>query len=73
MPDLSLWPDEDGQIGGALRREVDYTLAVVSGVRAHDVIPLDQACWGVAAAEAVEQALHTRQPVTVGSPGLSLR
>lgn len=63
VPDLTLWPDDDGQVGGALRREVDYALAVVTGRRAHDVIPLDQACWGVAAAEAVETALRTRQPV----------
>ncbi|MQA06338.1 MAG: hypothetical protein GEV07_27680 [Streptosporangiales bacterium] len=67
VPDLSLWPDEDGQVGGALRREVDYALGVVTGQRAHDVIPLDEACWGIAAAEAVELALRTRQPVTVRS------
>lgn len=67
-PDLSLWPDEDGQVGGALRREVDYAVDVFTGRRPNDVMPLNEACWGVAATEAVELTLRTRQPVTVHRP-----
>jgi predicted dehydrogenase len=68
VPDLSLWPEEDGMVGGALRREVDYALAVFSGKRPHDVVPLQQVCWGVQAAEAVVVSLATGKPVDVPEP-----
>ncbi|WP_422768868.1 Gfo/Idh/MocA family oxidoreductase [Plantactinospora sp. WMMC1484] len=63
VPDLSLWPEEDGVVGGALRREVGYALAVVAGRRGPDVMPVEEACWGVAAAEAVVGSLRTGAPV----------
>lgn len=65
VPDQSLWPEVDGQVGGALRREVEYAIGVFNGRRAPDAMPLDEACWGVAAAEAVVTSLRTRAPVTV--------
>jgi predicted dehydrogenase len=58
VPDLGLWPEEDGAVGGALRREIAYALAVFTGVREPDVIPLRQAVWGVEAAEAVVESLR---------------
>ncbi|MQA85562.1 MAG: hypothetical protein GEV03_13265 [Streptosporangiales bacterium] len=64
-PDLSLWPEEDGRVGGALRREVDYAIEVFAGRRAPDRMPLEEACWGVAAAEAVVASLGSREPVRV--------
>ncbi|MFY1691898.1 Gfo/Idh/MocA family oxidoreductase [Plantactinospora sp. WMMB782] len=63
VPDLSLWPEEDGVVGGALRREVGYALAVFTGRREPDVMPVQEACWGVAAAEAVVESLRTGAPV----------
>jgi predicted dehydrogenase len=57
VPDLGLWPEEDGVIGGALRREIAYALGVFTGTRKPDVMPLQQAVWGVEAAEAVVEAL----------------
>lgn len=63
VPDLSLWPEEDGAVGGALRREVRYALAVCTGRRRPDLMPLEQACWGVEAAEAIIESLHTGAPV----------
>jgi predicted dehydrogenase len=59
VPDLGLWPEEDGAVGGALRREIAYALAVFHGRRAPDVMPLEQACWGVEAAEAIVAALRS--------------
>lgn len=63
MPDLSLWPEEDGLVGGALRREVGYAIAVCTGRRRPDVMPVEQACWGVEAAEAIIESLRTGAPV----------
>lgn len=64
-PDLSLWPEEDGVVGGALRREISYAIDVFAGRRAADVMPVEEACWGVEAAEAVVESLRTGQPVDV--------
>jgi predicted dehydrogenase len=63
VPDLSLWPEEDGVVGGALRREIGYALGVFTGRRAPDVMPLEEACWGVEAAEAVIASLDTGGPI----------
>jgi predicted dehydrogenase len=63
VPDLSLWPEEDGVVGGALRREVAYALGVCTGRRAPDIMPIEQACWGVEAAEAIVESLQTGAPV----------
>lgn len=68
VPDMSLWPEEDGAVGGALRREVSYACDVFTGRRAPDVMPLHEACWGVAAAEAIVHSLHTGEPVHVTNP-----
>ncbi|MDG4832793.1 Gfo/Idh/MocA family oxidoreductase [Solwaraspora sp. WMMD1047] len=63
VPDLSLWPEEDGRVGGALRREIGYALAVFTGERQPDVMPVEQACWGVEVAEAIIESLRTGAPV----------
>ncbi|BCB88685.1 Gfo/Idh/MocA family protein [Phytohabitans suffuscus] len=63
VPDMSLWPEEDGVIGGALRREIRYAIDVCAGHRPPDVMPLREACWGVAAAEAIVESLRTNSPV----------
>jgi predicted dehydrogenase len=65
VPDLSLWPEEDGVVGGALRREVAYAIAVCAGTREPDVMPLEEACWGVEAAEAIVESLRTGAPVSL--------
>jgi predicted dehydrogenase len=69
LPDLSLWPEEDGRIGGALRQEVEYARGVFTGVREPDRVPLEEVCWGVSAAEAIIRSLETRQPVQVNAGG----
>jgi hypothetical protein len=69
IPDLSLWPEEDGHIGGALRQEVDYAIDVFTGAREPDRVPLEEVCWGVSAAEAIIRSLDTRQPVNVNAGG----
>lgn len=63
VPDLSLWPEEDGRIGGALRAEVDYAIAVFAGHRENDVMPPEHAVWGVEIAEAVVHSLDTGEVV----------
>jgi predicted dehydrogenase len=64
-PDTGLWPEEDGVVGGALRREIAYALDVFAGRRPPDVMPVEEACWGVEAAEAIETSLRTSAPVTL--------
>ena len=69
VPDLSLWPEEDGTVGGALRQELAYAIDVFLGRRAPDRVPLQEVCWGVAAAEAVVASLTAGSPVDVPGRG----
>lgn len=57
VPDLSLWPESGGRIGGALRDEVHEALAVVRGERDQRLMPHHEAVWGVQVAAAVEESL----------------
>ncbi len=69
VPDLSLWPEEDRMVGGALRQEVAYAIDVFLGRRGPDRVPLQEVCWGVEAAEAVVASLSTGFPVDVPRRG----
>ncbi|MEX5717796.1 Gfo/Idh/MocA family protein [Geodermatophilus maliterrae] len=69
VPDLSLWPEEDGTVGGALRQEVAYAIDVFLGRRPADRVPLQEVCWGVEAAEAVVASLAAGAPVEVPDRG----
>jgi predicted dehydrogenase len=64
-PDLSLWPEEDGRVGGALRTEVAYASSVFRRERPNSVMPVEQAVWGVAIAEAIVRSAATGKPVTL--------
>lgn len=57
LPDLGLWPELGGRIAGALRAEVEYACAVFADRRPPDIMPLDEACWGVETTEAIERSL----------------
>lgn len=63
-PDLSLWPEEDGRVGGALRAEVAYASSVFRRERENTVMPVEQAVWGVAIAEAVVASAASGLPVS---------
>lgn len=65
MPDLTLWPEELNQVGGALRHEVDYAIGVFTGRREHDLVPLREVCYAVDAAEAMVVSLATNAPVEI--------
>jgi hypothetical protein len=73
VPDLSLWPEEDGTVGGSLRHEVAYAIDVFLGRRSPDRVPLQEVCWGVEAAEAVVASLATGSPVNVPGRGRGRR
>lgn len=64
-PDLSLWPEEDGRVGGALRTEVAYAAAVFRRERPNTLMPVEQAVWGVAIAEAMVESARSGRPVTL--------
>lgn len=66
-PDLSLWPEQYGRIGGALRAEIDHAIAVFSGTSINDLMPHQEALWGVQTAEALIRSLETGSPETIGS------
>jgi predicted dehydrogenase len=71
-PDFSLWPIVQGAVGGALRAEIDYALAVVRGERANDMMPVHEAAWGIEIAEAMVQSLATGESVMLApSPAVS--
>ena len=67
VPDLSLWPEEDGRVGGALRAEVAYASAVFRRERPNTVVPVEQAVWGVAIAEGMVESARSGQPVTLST------
>jgi predicted dehydrogenase len=67
VPDMSLWPEEDGVVGGALRREITYARDVFTGRREPDAMPVHEACWGIEAAEAVVDSLRTGVPVEIAT------
>jgi len=64
-PDLSLWPEEDGRVGGALRTEIAYAAAVFRRERPNTLMPLEQAVWGVAIAEAMVASARSGRPVSL--------
>lgn len=66
VPDLWLWPEESGQVAGALRAEVLHALDVFSGTATEREMPLIQACWGIEIVEAIEASL--RDGMTVPLP-----
>jgi predicted dehydrogenase len=65
VPDLSLWPEDQGRLGGALRNEVEYAMAVFAGARPNDLTPESHAAWGVAIAEAIVVSLATGEQVVL--------
>jgi len=64
-PDTSYWPEIDGQIGGALRAEIEYFVDCVTAGRTPDRISPADARAAVAAALAAEESARTGQPVSV--------
>lgn len=64
-PDLSLWPERNGRIGGALRDEVEHAIAVFSGSVPNERMPHREALWSVATAEAVIRSLESGRPEAV--------
>lgn len=67
-PDLSLWPERDGRIGGALRDEVHEALAVFRSEREPLLMPHREAVWGVQVAAAIEESTATGRPVDLAEP-----
>jgi len=64
-PDLSLWPEEDGRVGGALRAEVAYAGEVFRRDRVNLVMPVEHAIWGIAIAEAIVASARSGEPVSL--------
>ena len=62
-PDLTLWPEIDGEVGGALRAEVDAALAVFRGERPNTVMPHEQAVESVRLIDALVRSLEQEAPV----------
>jgi predicted dehydrogenase len=65
-PDLSLWPERDGRVGGALAREVELAARLFRGEATAPAVPVAQAVAGVAVAAAVEESLRSGAPVALG-------
>lgn len=63
VPDLSLWPEDEGRLGGALRAEVAYAIQVFRGERPNNVTPENHAVWGVWIAEAIIESLARGEQV----------
>lgn len=64
-PDLSLWPERNGRVGGALREEIEHAIAVFSGSVPNEWMPHREALWSVATAEAMIRSLESGRPEAV--------
>ncbi|MCR2800220.1 Gfo/Idh/MocA family oxidoreductase [Microbacterium sp. zg-Y818] len=64
-PDLSLWPERNGRIGGALSAEIEHALAVFSSGAENTRMPHRESLWSVATAEAMIGSLERGAPEAV--------
>lgn len=62
VPDLSLWPERQGRVGGALREEIEYAIQVFSGSIPNDRMPHCESVWSVATAEALVRSIESGRP-----------
>lgn len=67
VPDLWLWPEEGGRIGGALRTEVESALAAFAAGAPSRDMPLTEACWGIEIAEGIVRSLSTGEKVQLSA------
>ncbi len=64
-PELTLWPTVLGRVSGALVDELRYTIEVVDGSRANDVLPLDQTIESVRIAAAIQRSAQQGAPISL--------
>lgn len=62
-PNVELWPELDGEVGGAIRAEIDYAVGYFAGQITADRVPLHQVEWGIEIAEAIVSSLEQRAAV----------
>lgn len=67
-PNVELWPELDGQVGGAMRAEIDYAKGYFTGEIEEDRVPLHQVEWGIEIAEAIVTSLERGEPVDLRYP-----
>lgn len=61
-PNAFLWPVSGDRVGGAIRAEVEHALGVVRGAHGNTEMPMTEAVWGIAIAEAMTRSLETGAP-----------
>ncbi|MBN8882467.1 MAG: Gfo/Idh/MocA family oxidoreductase [Salana multivorans] len=64
-PDLTLWPEVAGRVGGALAAEVTEALAVFRGERPPARMPHREALWSVELAAAIVESAESGAVVTI--------
>lgn len=62
-PNPTLWPQTGGQVGGAMRAQIDHALALIEGRLATNYMPIEDAVRGIEIAEAIVHSLENRVPV----------
>lgn len=65
-PEVGLWPDVYGSIGGALRLEDEHFIACVRSGTSSSIASLDDALHGLEIAEAIVHSAGSRSVVTLG-------
>ena len=68
MQDTSYWPVQHGQVGGALRSELDYFAECVRRQHAPEVVTPIEAARAVIVMEAAEASAAQGQPVELTWP-----
>lgn len=62
-PNAFLWPLSDDRVGGAIRAEVEYSMNLVKNGISNTRMPMMEAAWGIALAEAITRSLRIGAPV----------
>jgi len=62
-PDVSLWPDVHGRVGGALREELSHWLDCVRAGTPSAIVPLEDGVMAVRIADAIVRSAETDAPV----------
>ncbi len=68
VPEIGLWPEAHGQIGGALRAEDEHFLACVRNGQSSTIASAADALEGLRIAEAIVEAATSGQPVDLAPP-----
>jgi predicted dehydrogenase len=64
-PEVVLWPEVNGRVGGALRTELEHFIECVQQGRASDIVSVEDAVYGMKVADAIVESARKGMEVTL--------